>query len=111
MTCKSGRNLTLFVFNSNVVYCSIIFVNHIESATLKKVSLLSKLNATVYSLQLKSDSCQSHKLENNRLTPDSHQTETPPDYTISTIIAFFAFAAIRIATVKTLHIFRIARTA
>jgi hypothetical protein len=39
--------------------------------------------------------------QNRRLTPDSCQKQTPPDRTIGTTLALFAFLATRVATVRT----------
>jgi hypothetical protein len=48
------------------------------------------------SRRLKTDSCQTHQHKTDRLTPDSRQTQTPPDPTI----ASSAFLLTRVATVR-----------
>jgi hypothetical protein len=62
-----------------------------------KISLKSKSNVKTSSRRQKADSCQTHQHKTDRLSPDSSQTQTPPDPTI----ASFAFLATRVATVRT----------
>jgi hypothetical protein len=49
---------------------------------------LSKLHVKTYSRRPKPDSCQTHQHKTDRLTPDSRQTQSPPDP-----ITSFAFLA------------------
>jgi hypothetical protein len=51
-------------------------------------------------IPLEPDSCQTQRHKTDRLTPDSHQTQTPPDLTTGATAASFSFLATRIATVR-----------
>jgi hypothetical protein len=68
------------VLNSNTIYCSVSFVNRIESTEFIK---FLKLNVKTSSRRLKPDSCQTH---------------TPPDLLIGATIASFTFIGSRVAT-------------
>jgi hypothetical protein len=56
-------------------------------------------------------SCQIHQHKTGRLTPDSRQTQNPPDAITTAFIASLSFLATRVATVRVLFRFSIARTA
>jgi hypothetical protein len=100
MTVKVDGDETFFVLNSNIIFCSIIFANRNENTTFIKFIFI-KLNVKTSSRRLKPDSCQTHQHKTDRLTPDSRQTQTPPDPTIGATIASFAFLAATVATVRT----------
>jgi hypothetical protein len=76
------------------------FANCIKSTKFIQF-LFSKLNVKTFSQWLKPDPCQTHQHKTDHTTPDSCQTQTPPDPTIGTTIASFAFLATRLATVRT----------
>jgi hypothetical protein len=68
--------------------------------------LLSKLNIFTATKPVPD---KQHKTD--RLTPDFHQTQTPPDPIIDVNTASFAFLAVRVATVRTsFQFFRISQT-
>jgi hypothetical protein len=91
--------MNFFALNSNTVYCSIIFENGTESTTF--IKFIYKVNKKWTSRGLKPDLCQTHQHKTDRLTPDSRHFQTPPDPTIGTTTASFAFLANRGATVRT----------
>jgi hypothetical protein len=100
MTRESWRDWARFVLNGNTIYCSVTFANRSEST--KFITFLeTKLNEKTSSRRLKPDSCQTRQHKTDRLTPDSRQTQTPPDPTIGSTIASFAFLPTRVATVGT----------
>jgi hypothetical protein len=66
------------VLNNNIIYWGIIFTNRNESTTCIKCPYKSKLNEKT-SWRLKPGSCQIYQHKTDRLTPDSHKTETPQD--------------------------------
>jgi hypothetical protein len=107
--------LNLFELNSNAIYCSVIFANHIGSK--KSINFLEK--------QMKSQNILTaikpadSRLRQKQAPPYAglHQAQTlpkadSPDQTISVVIISFVFLATRVATVKTYFQFsRIARKA
>jgi hypothetical protein len=57
------------------------------------------------SRRLKPDSSQTHQHKTDRLTPDSHQKQTPPASTVVANTASFELFVSRVATVRTCFIF------
>jgi hypothetical protein len=75
-------------------------ISRSTSYTIRTIYLLSKLNMKTSSRRLKPNFSQTHQHKTERLTPDSRQTQTPPDPTIGSTTASFAFLATEVATVR-----------
>jgi hypothetical protein len=84
--------MKLFVLNSNKFIEALSFQIALK---VKKKTFLSKLNVKTSSRRLKPDSCQTHQHKTDRLTPDSRQTQTPPDSTIGSTIALICIYCYR----------------